>query len=57
MFWSPLRLLWGVVLALQWLATAACVVGTVLGAPVSWAEENAVGGNRERAVRDVLIGG
>jgi len=56
-FWSPLRVLWVAVLALQWMATAACVLGTVLGAPVSWAEENVVGGNRERGIRDVVIGG
>ncbi|MCJ1246677.1 hypothetical protein MMC30_003886 [Trapelia coarctata] len=55
-FWSPFRLLWVFVLALQWMATAACVVGMVLGTPVSWVEENMVGGNRERRVRDIVVG-
>jgi len=55
-FWSPLRLLWLLVLGLQWMATAACVVGTVLGTPISWVEENMVGGNRERRVQDIVVG-
>lgn len=38
------------------MATAACVVGTVLGTPISWVEENMVGGNRERMVRDIVVG-
>jgi len=54
-FWSPLRLLWLIVLVLQWGATVCCVLGTWLGGPVTWVEENMVGGNSQRKIRDVLV--
>ena len=40
----------------QFVATGLCVLGALLGAPVSWVEENVVGGNRERGVKEVVLG-
>ena len=40
----------------QFVATGFCVVGTWLFWWVSWAEQNVVGGNRERGLKDVVNG-
>ncbi|MCJ1371885.1 hypothetical protein MMC20_003105 [Loxospora ochrophaea] len=40
----------------QFVATGLCVVGATLGVPVSWVEENVVGGNRERSIKDAAVG-
>ena len=45
-----------VVMAFQLLATGLCVLGAVAGWPVSWLEQNVVGGNRERGLREVVKG-
>jgi hypothetical protein len=38
----------------QFIATLFCVVGAVLGWPISWLEENVFGGNRDRRLHDIL---
>lgn len=40
----------------QFTATAFSVLGAVLGMPISWVEENVVGGNGQRRLRDVVMG-
>lgn len=48
-FFSVLRLVWLAVRIWQFVATAFCVLGAYVGAPVTWAEERAVG--RDASVR------
>ena len=55
-FFSLLRVVWLFVLVWQFVATGFCVLGAGLLSPVSWVEENVVGGNRERGVREVVLG-
>ena len=55
-FASPLRIAWLFVLVTQFVATAFCVLGALLLSPISWVEENMIGGNRERSVKDVIMG-
>ncbi|MCJ1323311.1 hypothetical protein MMC15_008667 [Xylographa vitiligo] len=55
-FFSLFRVVWLLVLVWQFVATGLCVLGAGLLAPVSWVEENVVGGNRERGVREVVMG-
>lgn len=46
-------------LVVQLLATVACVVGAVVGWPVSWVEENVLGKRSGRdggGVRDAVVG-
>jgi len=38
----------------QFAATFFCIVGTVLGWPITWLEKNIFGRNRERRIRDIL---
>lgn len=38
----------------QFIATFFCVVGAIMLWPISWLEENVVGGNKERSIRDVV---
>ena len=45
-----------VVMAFQLVATGLCVLGAVAGWPVSWLEQNVVGGNKERGLREVVKG-
>jgi hypothetical protein len=42
------------VMLCQFIATFICIVGAVLGWPISWLEENVIGGNRERRIQDIL---
>lgn len=55
-FASPFGLLSGVVYAWQLLATLLCVVGAGVFWPVSWVEQNVVGGNEQRSLVDVVKG-
>jgi hypothetical protein len=41
------------VMLCQFTATVFCIVGAVLGWPITWLEEN-FGWNRERRIRDIL---
>lgn len=40
----------------QFLVTILCVVGAVLGRPITWLQENVFGGNMERVQRDEVRG-
>lgn len=53
---SPLGLASAVLLVVQGLATLGCVLGAVVGWPVSWVEENVLGKRQERSVREALVG-
>lgn len=53
---SPFGILSGLVLVLQLLATALCVLGAAIGWPVTWVEENVLGGNQERSLEEVVKG-
>ncbi|SLM34969.1 hypothetical protein LPUS_03960 [Lasallia pustulata] len=55
-FFSLFRILWFVTVVTQFVATGLCVLGAVVGGPVSWVEENAVGGNGEKSVGEVVLG-
>lgn len=55
-FASQFGLLSVVVYAWQLVATGLCVLGAGLFWPVSWVEQNMVGGNEERSLRDVVKG-
>ncbi|KAG8528173.1 uncharacterized protein KY384_007090 [Bacidia gigantensis] len=44
------------VLVAQLVATGLCVIGAGLLWPVSWVEQNVVGGNRERGFKEVVDG-
>lgn len=47
---STLLLLW------QFLSTALCVAGTTVLWPVSWVEQNVIGGNQEKSIADAARG-
>lgn len=53
---SPFGILSSLVLVLQLLATALCVLGAAVGWPVTWVEENVLGGNQERSLEEVVKG-
>jgi hypothetical protein len=55
-FVSVFGLLRVLVLAWQFVATGLCVLGAGVGAPVTWVEENVVGGNAERRLGEVVEG-
>lgn len=55
-FASVFGLLRVLVLAWQFVATGLCVLGAGVGAPVTWVEENVVGGNAERRLGEVVEG-
>ncbi|MCJ1335459.1 hypothetical protein MMC09_000729 [Bachmanniomyces sp. S44760] len=55
-FFSVFRIAWLGLVVWQFLATGFCVLGALLGGPVSWVEENAVGGNKERGFKEVVLG-
>jgi len=44
------------VLTWQLVATGFCVLGAAVMWPVSWVEQNVVGGNDERSVKEVIMG-
>lgn len=45
-----------VVMTWQLVATGLCVLGALLFWPVSWVEQNVVGGNDERSIKDAVTG-
>lgn len=55
-FFSPFGIISSLVLVLQLLATALCVLGAGIGWPVTWVEENVLGGNQERSLEEVVKG-
>ena len=55
-FFSVFRIAWLFMVVGQFVATGFCVLGALLGGPVSWVEENAVGGNKEKSLKEVIMG-
>lgn len=55
-FISQFGILSVLVLAWQILATAFCVLGAFAFWPVSWVEQNVIGGNRERGFTEAVKG-
>lgn len=55
-FISPFGILSLLLLTWQLIATGLCVLGAVALWPVSWAEQNVIGGNDEKSIKDVLQG-
>lgn len=53
---SPFGILSALLVLLQLVATGLCVLGTVVGWPITWAEENVLGGNKERSLGDAVTG-
>ncbi|MCJ1461732.1 hypothetical protein MMC07_000331 [Pseudocyphellaria aurata] len=53
---SPFGILSTLVVVLQLFATAMCVLGAAVGWPVTWVEENVLGGNQERSLEEVVKG-
>ncbi|KAL8743064.1 MAG: hypothetical protein Q9184_008158, partial [Pyrenodesmia sp. 2 TL-2023] len=55
-FFSQFGLLSALLLLWQFVSTALCVVGTTVLWPVSWVEQNVIGGNREKSILDAARG-
>ncbi|KAL9021153.1 MAG: hypothetical protein Q9185_001692 [Variospora sp. 1 TL-2023] len=55
-FFSQFGLLSGLLVLWQFIATALCVVGATVFWPVSWVEQNVVGGNKERSIAEAARG-
>ncbi len=55
-FVSQFGILSVLVMALQLLATGLCVLGAGILWPISWLEQNVVGGNRERTLVEAVKG-
>ncbi|CAF9905146.1 MAG: hypothetical protein HETSPECPRED_004892 [Heterodermia speciosa] len=55
-FASPLGILSLFIFAWQLIATGLCVLGAITFWPVSWIEQNVIGGNRERGFKEVVKG-
>lgn len=55
-FVSPFGLLSLFVLVWQLIATGFCVLGAIAFWPVSWVEQNMIGGNKERGFGEVVKG-
>ena len=55
-FISQFGVLSVLVFVLQFVATACCVLGAMVFWPISWVEQNVVGGNQERSVGEVVKG-
>ncbi|KAL8728748.1 MAG: hypothetical protein Q9181_005233 [Wetmoreana brouardii] len=55
-FFSQFGILSGLLLLWQFLSTAICVVGAMIFWPVSWVEQNVIGGNKERSIGDAVRG-
>ena len=55
-FVSQFGILSVMVFGLQMIATGLCVLGGMVFWPISWVEQNVVGGNRERSLVDAVKG-
>lgn len=53
---SPFGIVSTLIVILQLFATAVCVLGAAIGWPVTWVEENVLGGNQERSLEEVVKG-
>ncbi|KAI4258065.1 MAG: hypothetical protein L6R42_005321 [Xanthoria sp. 1 TBL-2021] len=55
-FFSQFGILSGLLLLCQFVATALCIVGATMFWPISWVEQNVIGGNREKSIGDAVRG-
>ncbi|KAL8663110.1 MAG: hypothetical protein Q9202_004147 [Teloschistes flavicans] len=55
-FFSAFGVLSGVLLLFQFVATAFCVLGAGLFWPVSWVEQNVIGGNSQKSIGEAARG-
>ncbi|KAL8864121.1 MAG: hypothetical protein Q9174_007462, partial [Haloplaca sp. 1 TL-2023] len=55
-FFSPLGILSGLLLLLQLSVTTLCVFGATIFWPISWMEQNVIGGNQEKSIADAVRG-
>lgn len=55
-FFSQFGILSAFLLLWQFLATALCVLGATIFWPVSWVEQNVIGGNKERSIGEAVAG-
>lgn len=55
-FFDQVGILSGLLLLWQFIATALCVLGAATLWPVSWVEQNVIGGNKERSIKEAAIG-
>ncbi|KAL8698368.1 MAG: hypothetical protein Q9224_001880 [Gallowayella concinna] len=55
-FFSQFGILSGLLLLGQFVATALCILGATILWPVSWVEQNVIGGNREKSIGDAVRG-
>ncbi|KAL8758505.1 MAG: hypothetical protein Q9199_001417 [Rusavskia elegans] len=55
-FFSQFGILSGLLLLWQFVATALCIVGATMFWPISWVEQNVIGGNREKSIGDAVRG-
>lgn len=55
-FFSHFGILSALLLLWQLVATALCVLGAGIFWPVSWIEQNVIGGNKERSVGEAVAG-
>ncbi|KAL8800122.1 MAG: hypothetical protein Q9182_005395 [Xanthomendoza sp. 2 TL-2023] len=55
-FFSPFGILSGLLLVAQFVATALCILGATIFWPVSWVEQNVIGGNREKSIGEAVRG-
>lgn len=55
-FFSPFGIVSMILVLLQLFATGLCVLGAAVGWPITWLEENVLGGNKERSLGDAMRG-
>ncbi|KAL9014467.1 MAG: hypothetical protein Q9173_000903 [Seirophora scorigena] len=55
-FFSQFGILSGLLLLWQFIATALCVLGATVFWPISWVEQNVIGGNKERSIAEAARG-
>ncbi|KAL8811196.1 MAG: hypothetical protein Q9200_001979 [Gallowayella weberi] len=53
-FFSQFGILSGLLLVGQFVATALCILGATIFWPVSWVEQNVIGGNREKSIGEAV---
>ncbi|KAL8689772.1 MAG: hypothetical protein Q9218_004627 [Villophora microphyllina] len=55
-FFSQFGILSGLLLLWQFVATAFCILGAAIFWPVSWVEQNVIGGNSQKSIGDAVKG-
>lgn len=55
-FFSQFGILSGLLLIWQFVATVLCILGATIFWPVSWLEQNVIGGNKEKTISEAARG-